>query len=192
MELQAEIPAISHTIGKDGRKQISVRTRTASTAVENDTNPVTEQVFFPPKISEFISPKPTETVSASPIQEIDPVLTQIRIAFANGNYLAIGFGLALGGFVPLAAWSMIHLEIMESWHAFLILGASIFSALTVVEWGTIVFRKRAKAIGFAVLVEGVMLASQITWLSIFALCLLVVINAVNSAVNLVRDTLQGS
>ena len=41
------------------------------------------------------------------------------------------------------------------------------------------------------LVEGAMLGSQILWLSVFALCLLVVINGVNSVVNLVRDT-QGN
>jgi hypothetical protein len=79
-------------------------------------------------------------------------------------------------------------EKMDWWHLVLIAAGSLFSALTVVEWGTIVFRSLAMAVGFAMLVGGVMLGSRIMEFSVFALCLLVVINSVNSAVNLVRDT----
>jgi len=188
LESCAEIPIITHTIGEDGRKQASVRTRIASEPFNSNSRSPSKRVFFAQTVDRLIPHTIDSPATAKPVCAPDPILTQIRIAFAGGNLLAICFGLLLGGFVPVAAWSMIHLEEMEWWHIFLIAGASVFSALTVVDWGTIVFRRLTKALGFAVLVEGVMLGSQLTWLSILALCLLVVINGVNSAVNLVRDT----
>ena len=44
-----------------------------------------------------------------------------------------------------------------------------------------------KAIGFAVIVEGVMIISKTTWLSFFALGLLIMINAIACAVALTED-----
>jgi hypothetical protein len=45
----------------------------------------------------------------------------------------------------------------------------------------------AKAIGFAILVEGVMLASHTEWLSLTALFLLVLLNAISCALALTQD-----
>jgi hypothetical protein len=57
----------------------------------------------------------------------------------------------------------------------------------VIEWGRAILRNLPKAVGFAVLVEGVMLASQTQWLSLAALALLVIINATSCAVALASE-----
>jgi hypothetical protein len=89
-----------------------------------------------------------------------------------------------GGFVPLAAWSLVHLEALDWWHWATVAGGALFSSLTVISWGERILSSKPKAIGFRVLVEGVMLGAQTQWLSLWASCLLTVINAVSCSVAL--------
>ena len=69
----------------------------------------------------------------------------------------------------------------------MVAGGALFSSLTVISWGQIVLKNLFKAIGFATLVEGVMIASKTWWLSLTALGLLVTINAISCAVALAQD-----
>lgn len=66
----------------------------------------------------------------------------------------------------------------------MVAAGALCSSLTVISWGQTILMSLSKAVGFAVLVEGVMLASQTQWLSISALALLVLINAISCAVAL--------
>lgn len=66
-------------------------------------------------------------------------------------------------------------------------GGALFSSLTVINWGERILGNIFKAVGFAVLVEGVMLTATSQWLSTTALGLLIVINATSCAVALARD-----
>lgn len=105
-------------------------------------------------------------------------------------------GLAIVGcFVPLATWITIHLSLDldamvagDEWtrrRAILVvacLGALIYSAPTVYEYGLRAFRgARAKALGFVVLVEILMTWSPLWWLSVAALAILAVINGVQTS-----------
>ena len=121
----------------------------------------------------------------------DAVLAQIRTAF-TGHPLAFLVALPFGGFVPLAVWCLTHLEAVEPWDWALITGGAVFSSLTVIEWGRRVLLNSAKAIGFAVLVEGVMITSETDWLSLSALGLLTVINSIACAVALTTDASQST
>jgi hypothetical protein len=68
----------------------------------------------------------------------------------------------------------------------MVAGGALFSSLTVISWGETILSSFAKAIGLAVLVEGVMLASRTEWLSISALALLIIIYAISCTVALGR------
>ena len=115
----------------------------------------------------------------------DAVLAQIRTAF-TGHPLAFLVALPFGGFVPMAVWCLTHLEAIEPWDWALITGGALFSSLTVIDWGRRILLNTPKAIGFAVLVEGVMITSETDWLSRSALGLLTIINATSCAVALAR------
>ena len=82
---------------------------------------------------------------------------------------AIHRALPFGGFVPVAVWCLTHLEPMQWWTWGMVAGGALFSSLTVISWGQIVLKNLFKAIGFATLVEGVMIASKTWWLSFTAL-----------------------
>jgi len=64
----------------------------------------------------------------------------------------------------------------------------LFSALTVLGWSADIFGNRAKALGFTLLLEGIMMASSAAWLTAIALTYLVLINAVANGCRLaLRD-----
>ena len=92
--------------------------------------------------------------------------------------LAFLVALAFGGFVPVAVWCLIT-------------GSALFSSLTVIDRGRRILLNTPKAIGFAVLVEGVMITSQTEWLALSSLGLLIIVNSVACAVALARDTANG-
>lgn len=98
------------------------------------------------------------------------IVLQVKIACHPRNRLAAAIGMIFGAFVPLA----------------LVVGGLLYSATTVYQWGLMAFGSWYKALGFAVLVEGTMCASDQAWLSIAALVLLCSINAVATGVTLVR------
>ena len=69
----------------------------------------------------------------------------------------------------------------------LVVAGFTYSAITVYQWATIAFKHWAKAVGFVVLMEGVIFFSHTLWLSYAALGVLVLINGISTATNLIAD-----
>lgn len=118
------------------------------------------------------------------------VVGQVRTACRPGNRLATLLGGFLGGGVPIAAWQLAHGEIdpgrslFTQIAAWLVLGGLLFSAATVLEWGRAAFGSGVKALGFTLLLEGVLTCAHTPWLSVAGLVYLVAINAVATGVRL--------
>lgn len=122
------------------------------------------------------------------------IVEQVKAASQKQNRLAVVAGFILGGFVPSASFVLAHREIQPSeplWFQMptvLVIAGLIYSAKTVFDWASIAFRHPAKALGFVVLVEGVMTFSKTAALSYVALALLVCINGIATGCNLALDT----
>ncbi len=117
------------------------------------------------------------------------VVRQVRLACKRGNRLATLIGFLLGGFVPLACYWLAHYEApaltaQGGRVVALIGGGLLYSANTVYQWAKLAFTSAVKSLGFCVLVEGVMITSTTAWLSVAALCYLIVINGVATGVTL--------
>lgn len=117
------------------------------------------------------------------------VVDDVIIATAARNRLATTLGFILGGFVPLGSYTVAHHEITafnltNLAPLLMVLGGLAYSALTVYQWGNKAFESKFKAFGFVVLIEGIMTLSNITWLSIAALVLLVSINGISTGTKL--------
>ena len=105
--------------------------------------------------------------------------------------LATAVGFLLGGFVPLATYWVSHNELGAEGPLYLrmltyaiVAGGLLYSARTVFAWGQLAFHVKAKAIGFVVLIEGVMTLSHTHWLSVMALVYLIAINGFATGCNL--------
>ena len=111
------------------------------------------------------------------------VVWQVRRAVARKNRLATLIGFLLGGFVPLAIYVVAH-GASFAWSldargpVTLVVGGLLYSAQTVYQWARLAFTHATKAVGFVVLLEGVMVTAQCHWLALAALTYLVVINGV--------------
>jgi len=110
------------------------------------------------------------------------VVAQVRLAFRPRARLATLLGCLLGGFVPVASFILAHREAefddLHGWLAvLLVLGGLVFSAKTVLEWGSMAFHDGRKALGLVVILEGSMTLSHTPWLAGAALAYLVGINA---------------
>jgi hypothetical protein len=118
------------------------------------------------------------------------VVSQVRSALRPEARLATALGFALGGFVPLATYVAWHLDRVtaDTWYSqpasYIVGGGLLFSARTVYAWASSAFRSPAKALGFVVLLEGVMSFSGVQWLALAALAYLVAINGVATGCNL--------
>lgn len=118
------------------------------------------------------------------------VVGQVRHALHPRALLATITGFLLGGFVPLASFWLSHRELDHDRPvylqvtAYIVAGGLLYSAKTVYAWGKLAFHTAAKALGFVVLLEGVMILSQTPWLTMMALAYLVVINGVATGCNL--------
>jgi hypothetical protein len=126
--------------------------------------------------------KPTATTITYAQFERMSVMHQIRRAFAPGARLAAAVGIVIGGFVPVASWTLVHREVAAIpalW--ILVVGGLLYSALTVFKWAKAAFGCPIKATGFCVLLEGILTFSHIQFLSVTALGILIFINAVSSA-----------
>jgi uncharacterized membrane protein HdeD (DUF308 family) len=110
----------------------------------------------------------------------------VRLALHPRNRLAASLGALLGAGVPVASFQLAHHEVAElvSLPALLVLGGLAFSSLTVYAWARNAFGSGLKALGYVVMVEGVMTTSHTPWLSAAALVLLVGINAVATGARL--------
>lgn len=107
------------------------------------------------------------------------VLSEVRLALHPRNRVAALMGAALGGGVPVASYWLAHHEISRGYVVWaLVAGGLLFSAMTVTRWAASAFGSMTKAVGFTVLLEGVLIYSNTAWLSVAALAYLVFINAV--------------
>lgn len=131
----------------------------------------------------------TVSFGYEPAEEEIGVIDQVKMAARNP--LAALAGFILGGFVPVATFSVSHLDkgLNEYILWTLVIGGLIYSALTVFGWAKMAFGNGLKAFGFVVLIEGVMTLSGIAWLAYAALALLVVINGIATGATL---SLKGS
>jgi hypothetical protein len=110
------------------------------------------------------------------------VIHQVKRAFLPGARLAGFIGLVIGGFVPVATWTIVHLEVAAMPALWLLVGGGLlYSALTVFQWGQAAFGNAFKASGFCVLLEGILTFGHTRALSLAALAVLVFINAVSAA-----------
>lgn len=103
-----------------------------------------------------------------------------QVKAATSNPIALLVGCLLGGFIPLATYFVAHESQQFTFWSLttaLVLGGLLYSAKTVWQWGKLAFACPYKASGFVLLVEGVMVTSHISWLSVAALCYLIAINA---------------
>jgi hypothetical protein len=123
------------------------------------------------------------------------IVDQVKEAMRKQNRLATFAGVILGGFVPVASFTLAHFElrldgsfISQIPTLFIIAAGLTYSAKTVFDWARVAFKHPAKALGFCVLVEGVMTFAHTTWLSAVALALLVTINGVATGCNLALDS----
>jgi len=83
----------------------------------------------------------------------------------------------------LTSWSP-----LECPKAMIVYAGLLFSALTVLGWSSNMFGSKAKALGFTLLLEGIMMTSSAAWLTAIALAYLVLINAVANGCRLaLRD-----
>ncbi len=117
------------------------------------------------------------------------IVGQVRAAFHPEARLATLIGACLGGFVPLAGYQVAHHEFSREAGLFqlavpLVMGALLYSAKTVYDWGKLAFRSPVKAVGFVLLTEGVMITSSTAWLSVAALVLLAGVNAIATGATL--------
>ncbi len=126
---------------------------------------------------------PDHTATANP-------LAQLRAARRKPIAAVIG---ATAGLVPVGVYEVGHYE-LTSWSpldcpkALIVYAGLLFSALTVLGWSTNMFGSKAKALGFTLLLEGIMMTSNAAWLTAIALAYLVLINAVANGCRLaLRD-----
>lgn len=120
------------------------------------------------------------------------ILEQMRLT--RRHPFAALLGAALGGFVPIAAYTIVHhelriggrLELMQP-IALVLLACLAFSVRTVWQWGVQSFGERTKAACLVVAVEGVMVFSDTPALAVIALSYLVAINAIATACTLIAE-----
>jgi uncharacterized membrane protein HdeD (DUF308 family) len=112
------------------------------------------------------------------------IVDQVVTALDSRHRLATALGGLLGAVVPVATYVVAHQETSDTgplWAqpaAFLVAGGLAYSATTVYQWARLAFGHPVKALGFVVLLEGTMVASQTPWLAIVALVYLAAINAI--------------
>lgn len=118
-------------------------------------------------------------------------LAQLRAARNKPTAALIG---ATAGLVPVGVYEVGHYE-LNSWSplecpkAMIVYAGLLFSALTVLGWSVNMFGSKTKALGFTLLLEGIMMASSAAWLTAIALTYLVLINAVANGCRLaLRDS----
>ena len=129
--------------------------------------------------------------------EQSEVIETVKTAFKRSNRLAALWGFVKGGWAPAASFILVHHEIAAALAkdasftqpkvlvlSALVVGALLFSAPNVYQWCKAAFNSAAKAVGFVVLLEGVLVFSGTEYLVWSALGLLIAINGIQSACNL--------
>jgi len=114
------------------------------------------------------------------------VIAQVKRASKSRAASAIGF--VLGGVVPIGVYWIAHHEATtQPWKWGLVSAGLIYSAKTVFDWAKIAFKHPAKALGFVVLLEGIMTTSTTLWLQLVCLGILVGINGTSAACQIALD-----
>jgi hypothetical protein len=109
------------------------------------------------------------------------IITQIKSAWACKPALLLGA--IWGGFVPTAVFEITHVEGIdlrapfEQWDPlhYVVVAGLAFSATSVWNWGRTLYHA-AKSAVFVGLLEGTMILCHTTWLSYFALTMIIVTN----------------
>jgi hypothetical protein len=121
------------------------------------------------------------------------VVDEVELAFNPRSRLATQLGFILGGVIPIATYLEAHCDLDTTRPlyaqpaAFLVAGGLLFSAKTVFAWGKRAFRDGAKAAGFVLLLEGVMITSAVPVLPLVLLAILVAINGIATGCTLSLD-----
>lgn len=118
---------------------------------------------------------------------------KVKMATHKNKRVAFILGAIAGGFVPVASYCIAHLQIPQaegfisfvSW--LMVIGGLIYSALSVYDFGKQAFGSSAKAVGFVMITELVLVFGQLEWLCYGALAILVGINSVIAGVNLAME-----
>lgn len=113
------------------------------------------------------------------------VIQQVQRTFAREHRLSAVMGFLLGGFIPVATFTIVHHEVAT--HPFLwamVIGGLVYSAISVFKWAMQAFHMIAKAVGFVLLLEGVVTFAHTPWLPVAGLLVLVIINGISAAVSL--------
>lgn len=149
--------------------------------------PLTEEQKEARRLARSEPQKPVPSPSSVP-KSVPGAVEQVREAFTAGSRLSAFVGLVLGGFVPLATFTIIHTEVHtrpELWA--LVAGGLVYSAISVYSWAVKAFRYWAKAAGFVLLLEGTLTFCHVLWLAVSGLLILMILNGASAAVVLQTD-----
>ena len=137
-----------------------------------------------------VQPRRRQMLNAHDMSVVD----QIVLAFSRDNRLATIFGGVWGGIIPVATYLEVHVDWDPSRPlyilvviAFIVAGGLLYSAKTVFAWAKRAFGDPWKAFGFVVLLEGVMVTSQVPVLPLVLLGILVATNGIATACTLSLD-----
>ena len=136
---------------------------------------------------------PARRNSRRPLHDTLGVMDQLRLAADDKPALFVGT--LFGAWVPFATYFVAHEAVTataanpvhQASMIGLVLGGLLYSAITVYGWGRRAFRSRPKAIGFALLTEGVLTLVPIPWLSVVALAYLMIVNGVATGATMSLD-----
>jgi hypothetical protein len=125
-------------------------------------------------LSAVVSPLPVRKVSAKRRTLVPSYTRKVYQQTAHRTLAAIS-----AAFLPVAAYVLVHVEITPDrlWLWALVASSLAYSAPSLAQWAEGWCRSRIKAWSFAILLEGVAVASQIEPLSLAGLAILVVVNA---------------
>lgn len=132
------------------------------------------------------TPVPAKTLSYEQYQRLT-VIQQVRRAFMPGARLAALVGSVLGGAIPVSTYVIIHHPLGVTAYPMLwllVAGGLLYSAPTVFSWATAAFGSKLKAVGFTLLMEGILTFVHIKELTYLSLGVLVFINVVSAACSL--------
>lgn len=110
-----------------------------------------------------------------------PSSSPVKVSAAQKRAVGQVAAALAAGFLPIASYILAHFESKQNPMLWCLVAAALmFSAPTLVDWAKKWCGSKFKAVGFAVLLEGVMVFSHIQALSLCGLAILVLINSSNA------------
>ena len=132
-------------------------------------------------LANSITKNRTETVKKANKPRALPTASPIKVSAAQKRSIGQLCAAIASGFLPVASYVMAHHESKGNPLLWVLVAAALmFSAPTLVDWAKKWCGNTYKAVGFTVLLEGVMVFSSTVWLSYMGLAILVAINATNA------------